>query len=71
MSKTYRHLDARPAPARVPAVSPPAVVRLLALCRNCGEAFAPTGPHVRYCYPCQLPDERHAYRRTARRQVTA
>lgn len=62
MSKTYRHLDARPAPARVPGVSPPAVVRLLALCRDCGMDFRTTATHAERCPTCHRAICR-AYRR--------
>ena len=70
MSKTYRDLPARPAP-RVTAPAPTPTIWLLKLCRNCGEAFTPTGPHVDYCRPCQLPAERRAYRRTERQKIGA
>jgi hypothetical protein len=66
MSRTYRDLSPLPSP-RPPAPPPVAAVRLLRLCRNCGEVFHPTGPHVAYCHPCQLPAERRAYRRTDRK----
>lgn len=71
MSRTYRSLDLRPPAPRPDAMPAVPAVRLLALCTHCGEAFTPTGTHVRYCYACQLPAERRAYRRTDRKRVSA
>lgn len=64
MSKTYRHLD--PPPTR-PIVPPaPPVVRLLALCRDCGIDFRTTATHAERCPACHRA-ARDAYRRTDRR----